>query len=189
MPISDPTVVVYVAQDEQPFNNEISGDQTAALYIDYSAQSQYEFNGLNVQLPIALSNDPAFNTTGIQDEQSTVSTSLICSIGPNVGRRAIRVHGTRVGDLPSMPTPAAFFTDENGIDYTLLKSNLIPIAPTLTPDQQDEITVDIEYIYAMSRPPLPGETIRTGLTPWIQQTVSTATNNYSLDALLGGGTG
>ncbi len=130
-----------------------SQDHLQAVYTFSQLESIIERSENRIALPIARS----------QGGQAQ-DTLAVVRLAPATARRRIKASFERVGDWPKIIAPKDF-TDGQGIKHFLLKWTPNFQAPEQTAVGQREYVVDVEYLYALNRPP-EGSGISVGVLPW-----------------------
>lgn len=136
------------------YNN---GSQTA-LYTFYQMESTYASKSNRAQMPIGISNSSSSN--------NTQPTCVVVDLGPRTMQRHVRISSERAGQMPDVPSMQDQYVDSGSqIQFTLLDTIDRSIVPDRTSDAKQMYKLDREYVYAMSRPPNPGESIPIGVDP------------------------
>jgi len=141
--------------DKEP--DYISEEHKNAIYTSWQYHSRYETDKFKVQMPIA--------SQIIESDSRRKKTSVVVAMADPLSRRIVRLRGSRLGRWPATPK-IADFTDRNGIDYTVLDFVHQPEVPDRSADGQQLFKVDVEILYAMSRPIAVGEIMHVGSNPW-----------------------
>lgn len=97
-----------------------SSQHRQALYSHYKITSVYNLPGLNVALPVAVTDSAAYLTP---------LHNVVVSIGPQQPTRTIRVEAERAGTPPALPSPLASFTESGvyipGVGTTTVTNTLL----------------------------------------------------------------
>lgn len=162
--------IVDELPDEEP--DYLSESHKDAMYEHWSFQSTYHDDQGNVQLP--FTNSPS----------SSDATSVVVALHFPVGQRTVRATGTRTGQSPVFPKAQNYHDSVTGIDAILLHAKLLASTSERTPDGQEMFRSDIEYKYALSRPPRSNERLPIGINPWdklgLQRTTTTLLSGSEL---------
>lgn len=138
------------------FNN---GGQTA-IYTYYQMESTYPTTYNRAHCPIA---QPKGTSAGNPSQ----ATSICITLAPPMAQRRVRIRAERVGAWPDLPTLDDSQTpDSNGIVYTMLDAIDHPTQPQYSADGKRIYLLDREYVFALSRAPLPTDSLPVGVDPW-----------------------
>jgi len=140
-----------------PWPANQSQSHKKAIYTRYSAKSSVSVRGGQIALPVA-----ATVRKGITAQR----TVALVQLHQGVAHRVVEVDAERVGEWPQLPKPIDY-TDENGIEHTVLDHDIDPEAPTLAGDAVTNMfRASMRIEYAMSRPPRAGESLPVGNLPY-----------------------
>lgn len=155
---------------------------TTALYTFYQMETSYETECNRAHMPIGVSSgnaapnlaplgtsaNPGPGQEGDQESAFTGSqnSSVVVDLAPPMTKRHVRISSERVGRFPDVPRIEDRYTDEAGIDYTLLDVIDRSIVPDRTCDAKQTFKLDREYVYAMSRAPNFDDKLTIGVNPW-----------------------
>lgn len=160
-------VEVYQSTTNPPaYIEPRNDDQFSAIYTHYRYESKYEELKNKIHLPVAKSNQPSNNP----NQQPSKKTSIVVAVGPSMLRRVVRISAERIGAPPLLP-PAIDIPDTvnttNPNNQTLLRHVNVPEQPELTADDNWLYRFEAQYEYALDRPLESGESLHTGLIPWL----------------------
>lgn len=125
-----------------------------AMYLDYRLDSELHANTGRAAFPNGAS-------------QPAASLSVVSMHNPTAIRE-IRIEAHRVGLPPELPAPGVAFTDINGITHVAIGEPMLSAgAPELSADSRKLLYRAYMHLkYAMSRPPLLGESVSVGAVPY-----------------------
>jgi len=130
---------------------------TEGIYTYYQIDSKYETNEHKIGMPIASS-----SSASDTDSQAFITLARPCT------RRVIRIAAERYGNWPDMPSASKTLNLGDGVTATLLKSELNPKAPQLSPDATSRLySIDAVYVYGLNKPITALSKITTGRLPWL----------------------
>lgn len=117
-------------------------NQASFPYYQADIDTKYIVNSGRVQLPLSK---PRYERT-----------NTVIQLFQPVSQRVITMVATREGDWPKVPSPQTTIVN-GGITETYLDGEILPDAPKLLPDGKTFLySLQIRWVYAMSRPPNKG---------------------------------
>lgn len=141
----------------------MSESNQEGAYTAWEMTSRYDVQEHTLQLPIADSE--LFDRESLGSASGT-STAAIIHMSAPTSLRVIKLKGSRIGERPELPKIPGEFTDENGIVFTRHKTADVIFSSDRMPDNVDLHTVQAEYVYFMSRPPIESDKVSIGYNPW-----------------------
>lgn len=145
-------------------------------YSDQHRKNPYQFNEVStrfaapantVALPVAM-------RLGSSADQATVKA---ITLFPRVVQQIVRIKSDRVGAWPENP-PAEDIT-RDGIKLKLLDAQFMPHAPELVPGgSQYRYRTELEYVYAMEKPPVLGSPLTIGAVAYDNQSATASAAKY-----------
>lgn len=143
-------------------HEQYSPDHTDSPYTYSRMETTYRLRQPRAHLPIA-------RRVGQGVGQAT---SSIATLAQARGERIIKCDFERVGAQPILPQPMDSYTDGDLVGR-LLSHDVVPMTPTTAADGQGKIYRTVAtYRYALSRPPIVGESIKTGVHPYLNFSLS-----------------
>jgi hypothetical protein len=143
-------------ESSNSYPTDLSASQQQNMYFDYRIESEYKFDSGR----IALATGSASNSQG--------PTQSIVNLYRSRCNRHVRCVAARLNAPPELPDFRSDFTDLLGIKNTRIgEAHLSPVVPQLSADGRNLLyEVSLEALYAMDRPPQPGERIAVGAIPY-----------------------
>jgi hypothetical protein len=144
-------VVDNLQADQQ---NELSTDHAKFPYTYVELSSRYVIKHGKYQMPIA------------DDEpEEGAATCVVVSLHAPIAQRIQHMVAERISEWPQLPKPEDN-KDPNGIQETLLSEDLLVHGRELMADGKSYMhRIEMEYVYALSRPPTATEQLRAGSDP------------------------
>lgn len=161
------SVEIYQYTADPPQTTESrSSDHLDAIYTHYRLESRYEEITHRVQLPVAKGNI-ASGSGG--NAVNSLNTCRVVALAPSTLVRKVRISAERLEKYPQIPEADTILDTATSQpnNQTLIRHVVIHSQPELQSNGAWLYRVEAQYDYALDRPLLGGETMRTGLIPWL----------------------
>ena len=174
-----PAAVVYqtgkIPSDYASPKSVTSKSHSESLYTYTAMEAHYRTHQNKIQLPKAPASSEQEVTAGREKQanaQADEATCVVATVASPTCYRVVKLDAERIGKWPEVPHPLETYTDGK-IVGTLVDQKLRPHPPVPAADGSRLIyRLDVEYTYALNRPPTVNESVAIGAPPALRYNAS-----------------